>query len=181
MKPRIIFLDFDGVLNSVRNATADGYVINAGKVKMELVRGGRAITTGFDPVAVKLMWKLAQRADAYFIISSAWRISMSLRDIREMFHYEFGWPIDDENQRILGKTPQHTDSYKMRGNEIQEWIDNHTTGIRNFQYAIIDDSYDMLDWQMKRFVQTDPYEGFLYKDYTAALALFDLDCEEEII
>lgn len=175
MKQKIIFLDFDGVLNSVRSVTADKKIINAFQVKHIMLRGDK-FTSGFDPVAVKLMWRLIEQTDAYVVVSSAWRKAISLRDIRDIFHGEFGWPEGDA-ERIIGTTGKRDNGH--RGTEVQDWIDDHTVGIKNFQYIIIDDSYDFHDHQMHRFIQTDPYEGFLYKDYTKAMELFGTELEEE--
>ena len=43
-----------------------------------------------------------------------------------------------------------------RGTEIQEWIEDALI-VEN--YAILDDDSDMLDFQLKRFYQVDPYYG----------------------
>lgn len=165
---KIIFLDFDGVLNSVRSVVADQKCINAVKVKYDLL-ADKQITTGFDPVAVKLIAEIVRRTGARIIVSSAWRKAISLRDIRDMFHREFNWP-DGEDELIIGVTGSVDNGH--RGTEIQNWIDEHAVGVRNFQYIIVDDSYDFHDHQMKRFIQTDPYNGMSYQDYSKALELF---------
>mgnify|MGYP000937116832 CR=1 FL=1 len=178
MKQKIIFLDFDGVLNSVRSVTAEQNLVNAVRAKYDIL-AGKPIASGFDPIAVKLMWQLIIKTDSYVVVSSAWRKAISLSDIRNIFHHEFGWPSDDANERIIGVTGRRGDGH--RGREIQQWIDDHTVGIANFKYIIIDDSYDFLDHQHKRFIQTDPYEGFLYRDYTKAMDLMDGVVDEEIL
>lgn len=168
MKKKIIFLDFDGVLNSVRSVVADQKCINALNAKHAIL-AGHTIASGFDPVAVKLIRQIINKTDAYIVVSSAWRKAISLGDIRQIFHTEFGWP-DGEEERIIGVTGRRDNGH--RGSEIQDWIDDHTVGITNFQYIIVDDSYDFHDHQMKRFIQTDPYNGFSYQDYCNALELF---------
>lgn len=171
MKQKIIFLDFDGVLNSVRSAIADGHYITTLNAKNSILMG--TPTSGFDRIAVNLIHSLMKRTGAYIVVSSAWRKTFSLRDIREIFHNEFGWSHEEVTESIIGVTGI-SDS-QSRGDEIQNWIDEHTVGINNFQYIIIDDGYDFHDHQYKRLVQTDPYEGFLYKDYVKALGLFGLE------
>lgn len=49
-----------------------------------------------------------------------------------------------------------------RGYEIQEYLDNHSN-ITN--YVIIDDNSDMLESQMKNFLQTDLKTGLTKNDY----------------
>lgn len=173
MKNKIIFLDFDGVINSVRSVVADQKCVNALNAKHAIL-AGNTIVSGFDPVAVKLIQQIMRKTDAYIVVSSAWRRAITLNDIRQIFHTEFGWP-GGEDERIIGVTGRRDDGH--RGTEIQEWIDDHTVGIRNFQYIIVDDSYDFHDYQHKRFIQTDPYNGFSYEDYGKALEL--LGAEED--
>lgn len=178
MKRKIVFLDFDGVLNSVRSVTADQKIVNAVRAKHDLL-AGNPITSGFDPVAVRLVWQLLVKTDSYVVVSSAWRKAINLKDIREIFHKEFGWPSDDASERIIGVTGSRDNGH--RGSEIADWINDHTVGIANFKYIIIDDSYDFFDDQHKRFIQTDPYEGFLYRDYTKAMELMDGILDEEVL
>ncbi len=168
MKQKIIFLDFDGVLNSVRSVVADQKCVNALQAKHTIL-AGHTIASGFDPVAVKLIWQIMQKTDAFIVVSSAWRKAINLRDIRNIFHTEFSWP-DGDSERIIGVTGRRDNGF--RGSEVQDWIDEHTVGIQNFQYIIVDDSYDFHDHQMKRFIQTCPYNGFSYQDYCKALELF---------
>lgn len=174
MKQKIIFLDFDGVLNSVRSVVADKKCVNALNAKHAIL-AGHTITSGFDPIAVKLIWRIMEQTDAFIVVSSAWRKTINLSDIRNIFHTEFGWP-DGGDERIIGVTGRRDNGF--RGHEVQDWIDNHTVGIRNFQYIIIDDSGDFHDHQFKRFVQTDPYNGLSYEDYKKALQLFNVEPDE---
>ncbi len=168
MKKNIVFLDFDGVLNSIRTTVADQKLVRSFQVS-ESVKKGNRISSGFDPVAVKLIWRLLELNDAYVVVSSAWRHENNLASLRSIFSGEFGWPSGAE-QRIIGMTGHHSTAH--RGTEIQNWIDDHTVGVTNFNYVIIDDSSDMLDHQREHFVQTDAREGFLYKDYKKALGIF---------
>ena len=48
------------------------------------------------------------------------------------------------------------DDGRLRGEEIQRWLDAHP-GIE--QYVIVDDDSDMLDSQKEHFVNTDPEHG----------------------
>jgi hypothetical protein len=168
---KVIFLDFDGVLNSVRSVVADNCNKHDALTTKKTMLLNDKIESGFDPVAVNLVYQLIQRTDSYVVVSSAWRHSMSLVNLRNIFNIEFGWPSGID-ERIIGTTEIITNN--NRGEEIDKWISDHTCGIRNFNYIIIDDGYVFLDNQFKRLVQTDPYEGFLFNDYCKALLLFGI-------
>ena len=173
---KIIFLDIDGVINSTRTCAAYKNLSGAYFAKMK--RGTDEFRAEFDPIAVRLIENLVIEANAKIVISSSWRAVFSLDELQEMFHREYNWP-SAEGEYIIDVTPEFPRS--SRGAEIQHWIDNNTVGIPNFRYIIIDDGYDFLDNHFTRLIQTDPYEGFLVKDYNRALELFDLPVKEYML
>ena len=62
---------------------------------------------------------------------------------------------------IVGLTPCGSQNGVLRGNEIQDWIDNND----NIEsYVILDDDSDMLESQLFNFVQTDTYEGLTERE-----------------
>ena len=61
----VIFLDFDGVLNSVRSCLAF-----------------KTFNT-FDPVSVRLVNRLCDLADARIVVSSSWRIGHTTASLKE--------------------------------------------------------------------------------------------------
>ena len=147
MKRPIIFLDFDGVLNSLRSTLAYG---GCGEHQ-------------FDEVSVNLVARLAGSANANVVISSAWRIGndvLALRAILSRYSTTLA-------SRVLDKTPRGTG---CRGEEIAQWLaenPNEHDGV----YVIIDDDSDMLDGQISRFVKTTHRDGFGVPEYLQALAI----------
>lgn len=146
MQP-VIFLDFDGVLNSLRSTLAFG-----GCDRKQ-----------FDPVAVSLVSRLAKGAGAKVVVSSAWRIGsdvMELRSILSGYSASLASRVIDSTPSMLGK----------RGDEIARWLaeneDKH-----NGQFVILDDDSDMLDSQRPHFVQTAHRDGFGVPEYLKALAI----------
>lgn len=135
MKPKVIFLDIDGVLNSLETAKRDG---------------------GYG-IAKELHARLQDirtRTNANIVISSAWRVGDGWKERLE----EAG--LDTEY--VIGKTPRMGRpagtgwEYNERGREIAAWLEKHPqTG----KYAIIDDDSDMLPEQMQNFFQTDNRVG----------------------
>lgn len=94
-EPRnVIFLDMDGVMNSLRSLSFGELV------DMECARHVR---------------RIPNHADADIVLSSAWRIGNNTHTIREML-YPMGL------YRVIGRTCDNIGKYN-RGEEIQAWID----------------------------------------------------------
>lgn len=113
---KILFLDIDGVLNS-RETLKCG------------TRSGSIM--GIDPYMRILLDRIVQATDAKVVISSSWRLVPKwLQEIR------------DVGIEFISRTP-YLES-KKRGEEIQQWLDEHPE-VEN--YAILDDDSDMLPGQ----------------------------------
>ena len=149
----LIFLDIDGVLNSVDSAVA---------YHNWLPKGTRAqMEDRLDPVAVGLLRRLCIEADAKIVVSSTWRMGRTGENFIEIFR-RHGW----DDFPYLDKTPvRHTE----RGYEIQEWLDAHPE-VTN--YVILDDDSDMLDSQLHNFIHVSNVNGFRLKHYCKCLRLF---------
>jgi trehalose-6-phosphatase len=150
MKPAI-FLDFDGVLNSLRSTLAFG-----GCNRHQ-----------FDPVAVSLVARLAVAADASVVVSSAWRIGLKVDGLREILG-EYSTTLA---ARVIGVTPR---GLGCRGAEIAQWLAEHPND-HNRSFVILDDDADMLDGQLPHFVQTRHRDGFGVPEYLRALAIIAPD------
>lgn len=146
MKP-VIFLDFDGVLNSLRSTLAMG-----GTSRHQ-----------FDPVAVNLVSRLAREGDANVVVSSAWRIGSNVPELRSIL----GTYSATLAARVIDMTPRGTG---QRGAEIAEWLADHPDQ-HNRSFVIIDDDSDMLDGQRPHFVQTQHRDGFGVPEYLRALEI----------
>lgn len=146
MKP-VIFLDFDGVLNSTRSVLAFG---GCGRHQ-------------FDPVAVDLVARLAGSANATVVVSSSWRIGSSVEELRAILG-EYSTTL---TARVIDMTPTHG---QCRGAEIAQWLAEHPNE-HNRAYVILDDDADMLDGQLPCFVQTRHRDGFGVPEYLRALAI----------
>jgi hypothetical protein len=128
---KVIFLDFDGVLN----------VIPQGHDKF----GGI-----FHPEFVNNLARIVNETDAKLVISSSWR-HMGLARLRMMWEHRC-YPGE-----IIGITPDlwrrvKDEEYHVslqRGDEIQVVLNLHTE-IEN--YIILDDDRDMLKSQLGNFV-----------------------------
>lgn len=147
MRP-IIFLDFDGVLNSTCSVLATG-------------RGGSVCP---DTMAVGLMARLVREGDANVVVSSAWRVGATLDSLRETLTR---WGGAEIAFRVIGKTPQHGE---CRGAEIAQWLAENPNE-HDERWVIVDDDGDMLDGQRSRFVQTLHRDGFGVKEYVRCMQI----------
>lgn len=123
----VIFLDVDGVLN---------------------MHGSGGLFT-LNRKRLQLLDKLVKDTNAVVVVSSTWRIDFQhMRKLRNVLGYR--------GIKIIGVTDQLGLSANggryYRGHEIQKWLDEHPE-VNN--YVILDDDSDMLDSQLRNFVQTD--------------------------
>lgn len=129
---KILFLDFDGVLNCeryVRNSKNFGLII--------------------DPVRMKYLKSIIEATDAEIVLTTSWREHWDTEDalcdetgkyINKLFN-EFGLKIKD-------KTPYSGDG---RENDIKIWLESNQ-GTTSF--AVIDDAFLSADFLRDHFIRT---------------------------
>lgn len=147
-----IFLDIDGVLNSVQYAVSlNRYNTEWNPYRDECCK-----------IALSNLERVLEEVpNLEIVISSTWRKSRSVEDLQALFKlWGFSKP-----EIIVGKTP--VSNREIRGKEIQQYIE--LNNISN--YCIIDDDSDMLDSQKSRFVQTNGRHGFMWDDYNKVVEL----------
>jgi hypothetical protein len=130
---RIIFLDFDGVLNSRRffaTRPPDG-----------------ADDEALDPTAVARVNRIVERTGARVVVSSSWRLSDPVERIVAILR-QHGFAGE-----VVGTTPVLAGS---RGREIRAWL-RASRGITS--YVILDDATDMDG--LGRHVLTRAEDGLL--------------------
>ena len=139
MKENIIFLDIDGVLNHEVWYNSKEY---GSLEKLDRVRH-------LDPSSVKLINKLCLQANCKVVISSTWRVGMSLSDLQAMLDKAGAtFKIID----VTGITREG-----IRGVEIYNWWQDKREDYNN--YVIFDDDDDMLLDQVNNFFHIDGYCG----------------------
>ncbi len=148
MHSPIIFLDFDGVLNSLRSCLVYGSYQR------------------FDPISCGLVALLAANTDAKVVVSSSWRIGGDVPRLVDDLTQQ-GPEGEAIAERVVSMTPQLTGP---RGAEIAAWLAEHAPGPEQ-PYVIIDDDSDMLDGQLSRFVQTSHRDGFGVPEYHKAMSI----------
>ena len=137
---RIIFLDFDGVLNT---EYYQGLLQFQGKQWQD------QYGAFFDPRAVRQLKRVIDTTGADIVVESSWKY-LGLEAMQEL------WRVRDLPGRVIDITPSLTDN-ASKGEGISAWLSEHAT--LDTPYVIIDDEYVVLDTQIPYFIWTNPYEG----------------------
>lgn len=147
---KIIFLDFDGVINCQT------------RWKKYCVQVDEQSSSMIDPVAVRRLAALVKETDARIVISSTWRRFYALADLRR-FLALFGIPDDV----VIGVTPILPG--EQRGREIRFWLNTHPDVTA---FVVFDDDADMESVEAN-FVQTSWLRGLLDEHIDVARRLLN--------
>lgn len=153
---KIIFLDFDGVLNTEHYQNYLMYERKPWKDKHGAL---------FDPEAVRQLKRIVDVTKADIVIESSWKY-LGLVAMREM------WKERDLPGNLIDITDSSiSDNWLLtanlddidpamghcKGMEIASWLADNTKNDVN--YVIIDDEYVCLESQTPHFILTNPYDG----------------------
>ena len=129
---KIIFLDFDGVLNF------SGFLEERENIH------------AIDPVCVHRLNRIIDATDAQVVVSSTWRIFFNNQQLREILRDAgFKGQLIDTTIDLGGH----------RGDEIRHWLNNHL-GVTSF--VILDDNDDGISDHFKdQWVETSFVTGLL--------------------
>lgn len=121
---KVLFLDFDGVLNTG--------------------------SYGIEPDKVLRLNSVVNQTNCYIVISSAWRLNHSLDELKGELE-RAGFYFSD---RVIGMTPDYYDcpNRYARGVEIAAWLAS-PLGRRTKTFAIVDDT-DYMATVKDRLVRT---------------------------
>lgn len=140
---KIIFLDFDGVMDT---AYYDHYLNYMGMPACD------EYGPVFDPECVEALRKIIQQTNAEIVVSSTWKDEMTLEELQTM------WTARQLPGRIVSATPSLGHRYH-RGDEIDAWLDEHSDA--DCRYVIIDDmdATEFNDEQIQCLLTVNPYNG----------------------
>ena len=176
-KRPLIFLDFDGVLNTENHFA---------KMTVEGVPTRDYYGPKFDPKAVANLQKIIEATDAWIIVSSSWRY-MGLKELQRM------WTDRNLPGWVAGTTPLHTNDDKLletdlnqldeittemfcpsRGNEIKAYFDEVLQVNSDMhRYVILDDLKDVLSEHEGHFIRINPVVGITEKDVKKAIEVLN--------
>lgn len=151
MTKPIIFLDFDGVLNTEQ---CQAQLAVEGKPTKD------AWGPLFDPRAVGNLHKIVAATDAQIVVTSSWRYIHRLGSLRMM------WSVRELPDEIQDAIPAGA-YYISRGEDIDCYLKAHPTD----KYVIIDDLDDFTESQRSHFVETNPIVGITEKDALKAIEI----------
>jgi hypothetical protein len=171
MKDKIIFLDFDGVLNSI--GTKDR-VVHPKNPEWKV--------RGIDNFRVKLVSDLAKKYNAKIVISSTWREYNTVPELQELL-ISRGF---DPSIEFLGGTPVYGaapmygwprlgGSSSERGDEIDMWL--HENG-RDRTFLVLDDMWTRFV-ETNQQVQTSEGTGFFQGLMKRASKILEKEYERE--
>ena len=151
---RIIFLDFDGVLNT---EYYQGLLQFQGKQWQD------QYGAFFDPRAVRQLKRVIDTTDADIVVESSWKY-LGLEAMQEL------WRVRNLPGRVIDITPSLTGN-ASKGEEIAAWLSEYATS--DARYVIIDDEYVALDAQIPFFIWTNPYEGLTEEQADRAMLILN--------
>lgn len=169
-KNKVLFLDFDGVLNTEYYQRLLCYEGRAWQDKHGAF---------FDPEAVEQLKRIVEAAHADIVVESSWKY-LGLAAMREM------WAARRLPGEVVDITPSSvSDGWLLsasaddmcpvaghcKGAEIASWLFDHAGD--DTRYVILDDEYVILDSQLPRFIMTNPYDGITEEIADRAIALLN--------
>lgn len=150
---KIIFLDFDGALNTEHY---QGLLQYQGKPWQD------EYGAFFDPKAVKQLKRIIDATDADIVVESSWKY-LGLDAMKEL------WKVRNLPGTIIDITPSLLG--KNKGVEIASWLSKYAK--QDIRYVIIDDEYVILDSQLPHFILTNPYEGITEEQANRAISMLN--------
>ena len=150
---KVIFLDFDGVMDT---AYYDNYLNYMGlpeKDKQGVV---------FDPDCIANLRRIIDETGADIVVSSTWKDFMTYKEILEMWEY----------RKLPGFVTDTTPTCsRKRGDEIDSWLEECNT---ECEYVIIDDMDETQfnEHQYDRLFVVNPYDGLNEQTAEKVIQLF---------
>lgn len=144
MFDKVIFLDIDGVMNSVTTPFGDR----------------RRLSTFLDPSNVAVLNQIVRATGAVVVVTSTWRLTMSIEQLRG--HFEDAGCVAE----IVDVTPD-LDAYR-RDREVRAWLAAQREPPR--RWVILDDDPE-LDASPDTLVRIDQLVGLSARELPRVLEL----------
>jgi hypothetical protein len=144
MFDKVIFLDIDGVMNSVGSPFDDR----------------RGVTSFLAPGNIEVLNQIVRATGAVVVVTSTWRLTMSIEQLRA--HFADSGCVAE----VVDITPD-LDAYR-RDRKIRAWLTAQRQPPR--RYVILDDDREMDDLP-GRLVRTDQMVGLSPRELPQVLAL----------
>lgn len=158
---KIVFLDIDGVLNGYnwRNRLVGAICVKVKPLRMLYRKWDLFGVRTLKVLKLKyLLWK----TEAQVVLSSSWRFAWNTQDNDNPHILSLKRKFKWFNIEVIGTTPRSATG--IRGDEIQEWLDNASYQVDNF--VILDDETFDLSGFEAHIVKTSSdkmIEGYIPK------------------
>jgi hypothetical protein len=181
---RLMFLDIDDVINSVKTSIAHGRYPWPSTTTVgshtDLNDPPVSDSHAFDQANIKLLDKVCIQTNTHIVLSSSWRVGLDANQCRDMLEsigftpeYVIGrtcsgklnWDRGDEIEYFLGELREGSDALLEQGLIFHELVGK---SLVPKSYVIIDDRDDMLESQKNNFVHVAPYNGLTLQDAVQA-------------
>ena len=159
---KIIFLDFDGVLNH------ENYYNE--RINKKFIGYPEYPYSEFDKDTILNLNKIVLETNAKVVITSTWRQSRTIEELQKLLNY-FGFIGE-----IIDVTPslRNLGDHVLRGNEIYKWIIENVNDYFSFnEYVILDDDIDMLYYQRNNFIKVNSKYGLTSLDAKNAIKILN--------
>lgn len=165
---KVIFLDFDGVLNSAASFVMEKRIR---KAKPQTSRKLPPINQTLCHVCTSNFQMILEEVpSAKIVISSTWRELFDMEWLKKKLA-EYG--ID--SSRVIDKTPA---SFRDRGYEIKQWLEEHPEVT---SFVILDDNYIGAGYTDKEIVATNWDSGLLLPHVYKAMQILGKDQPDQEI
>lgn len=162
---RLLFLDFDGVLNNTPWAVSEARRVMRATAKLKPGADWRSVRAAgdFDPANMARLADLVRYVRGLeVVVSSSWRKGNTLAQLRHLLRAAV------PARRVMGATG--TDPTRERHREIRTWLDVHECAEERY-LALDDDSFDMLPLGAN-FLHVDRNTGLTAAHVVAAVQHF---------
>ncbi len=153
---RVIFLDYDGVVNTPMWNT-EGTICSYGFPNQGKVNNFQA---------VQWLSETCQKFGYDIVVTSTWRLDDNYKEC--LINGGLRKGIE-----VLGRTPRFPG--QPRGTEIKAYLDEHP---EIQYYIIVDDESDILPEQMDHFIKTNGYVGFNFSDFIRFEEIYERDLKQ---
>lgn len=160
MIKKILFLDIDWVLN----------IVDRENPKMSFLSDW--MPSFSDKCIQNLNYVFENTPWLEIVVTSTWRKWRTIKELQSIFKTRWF----NFSNRIIDKTPNLTTDYKVliqRGDEIKEWLLLNMP-YETVSFIIVDDDSDMLEDQMKNFIQTTIFEWLSREKADLIIKLFSI-------
>lgn len=161
---RVIFLDFDGVLNS-----SASFIMEKRRRKKDKRITSSVSETLCHVCSSNFQYILDQCPDVKIVITSTWRIQHKISWLRKKMK-QYG--ID--GSRVIDTT--HATFSGWRGREITMWLDDNP---QVKEYVVIDDNSLIVETHNHRFVKTSWPVGLTLPHAREAIRMFGVKLDED--